>query len=311
VERGALRRLTPPTRPRRDSRTYPGIVGGEQRELEALRRRAYGPDADIYDDAGALARLIELEDVLRLERAPRDEPAARAEEAPSPASPHPVSTPPAVVLVEDSPVRLRSPRWHTGLISATAVVAVLLGAAAWTAAQVPATADLPSAYAKTAAVANERRAAGYEASYDEYLGGLRDEVLALPGAEGMADRMIRDQLRPYGILYGRTVGAGPTVDGQFCMVIADLPSASITCISIENAYANPVSIALRAWYSDAESDAFTGLGELISYTLMPGGSVVAVPADSPGAAGSVSADSIPGLEAAAPTPTATPPPGWQ
>ena len=310
MERGALRRLTPSCRPDRDSRTYPGLVGDEQSELDALRRRAYGPDADIYDDAGALARLIELEDLLRLDRAPRDEGAPVAE-APSPASSDPASPPPAIVLVDDSSIRPASRGWHTGLISATVVVAVLLGAAAWTATQVPATADLPSAYAKTAAVANERRAAGYEASYDQYLGGLRDEVLALPGAEGMADRMIRDQLRPYGILYGRTVGAGPTVDGQFCMIIADLPSASITCISIENAYANPVSIALPAWYSDAESDVFTGLGELISYTLMPGGGVVAVPADSPGAAGSVPADSIPVLEAPAPTPTATPPPGWQ
>jgi hypothetical protein len=34
-------------------------------ELAALRRRAYGPDADIGDDATALARLHELEDALR------------------------------------------------------------------------------------------------------------------------------------------------------------------------------------------------------------------------------------------------------
>ena len=285
-------------------------MGDEQRELEALRRRAYGPDADIFANAGALARLIELEDALRVERTPRGEPTAPDAE-PAPRAGARQAPPVTVVLGDDSPIRPRSPRWHTGLISATAVAAVLLGAAAWTAAQDRATDELPSANAKTAAVANERRAAGYEASYDEYLGGLRDEVLELPGAEGTADRMIRDQLRPYGILYGRTVGAGPTVDGQFCMIIADLPSASVTCISIENAYANPVAITLPAWYSDAESDLFTGLGELISYTLMPGGGVVAVPADSPDATGSVPADSIPVIEAPAPTPTATPPPGWR
>jgi len=34
-------------------------------ELEALRRRAFGPDADIHDDPAALERLIELEDLAR------------------------------------------------------------------------------------------------------------------------------------------------------------------------------------------------------------------------------------------------------
>lgn len=34
-------------------------------ELEALRRRAFGPDADIQDDPDALTRLIELEDLAR------------------------------------------------------------------------------------------------------------------------------------------------------------------------------------------------------------------------------------------------------
>ncbi len=34
-------------------------------ELEALRRRAFSPDADIHDDPPALARLLELEDLAR------------------------------------------------------------------------------------------------------------------------------------------------------------------------------------------------------------------------------------------------------
>lgn len=284
-------------------------MGDEQRELEALRRRAYGPDADIFDDPEALTRLTALEDLVRLERAPHELPDAIGVETGAPPAADAVRS--VAVVLDPSAAPPRSARWHTGLVTATAVVAVLLGATAWTAAQVPAAGDPPSAYAKTAAVANERRAAGYEATYDQYVAGLRDEVLALPGAGEVADRLIRDQLRPYGILYGRTVGAGPTVDNRFCMIIADLPSAAVTCISIENAYANPVSLALPAWYSDAESDVFTGLGELISYTLMPGGGVVAVPADSPDAPGSAPADSIPVLEAPGPTPTAVPPPGWQ
>jgi hypothetical protein len=165
-------------------------------------------------------------------------------------------------------------------VTGTAAVAVLLGAVAWTAGQAAPVDRPPSAHAKTAAIANERRAAGYEAGYELYVDGLRDDVLDLPGNEEVAGIMIRDQLKPYGVLYGRTVGAGPTTDHQFCMIISDLPVSSVTCIPIENAYANPVSVVLPSWYSDTESDLFTGLGEPISYTLMPGGGVVAVPADS-------------------------------
>jgi hypothetical protein len=260
------------------------LIHGEQRELDALRRRAYGPDADIYDDPAALARLTVLEDIVRLERAPReDEPAPGGSE---PAVRSLGSAPVVSASLDDATApgvatpSSRSPRWHMGLVTGTAAVALLLGAAAWTAGRA-APADGPqSAHAKTAAIANERRAAGYEAGYERYVDGLRDDVLGLPGNEEVAGIMIRDQLKPYGILYGRTVGAGPTTDHRFCMIIADLPVSSVTCIPIENAYANPVSVLLPSWYSDTESDVFTGLGELISYTLMPGGGVVAVPAES-------------------------------
>lgn len=258
------------------------LLHGEQRELDALRRRAYGPDADIFDDPVAVARLTALEDLVRIERAPdayqrADEAGAAAPRGES--APVISATPRAVGPGTDS-VSARSSRWHTGLVTGTAAVAVLLGAAAWTTGQAVPAERPASAHAKTGAIANERRAAGYEAGYALYLDGLRNEVLGLPGSQDVAEIMMRDQLRPYGILYGRTVGSGPTTDHRFCMIISDLPAASVTCIPIENAYANPVSVVLPSWYSDTESDVFTGLGELISYTLMPGGGVVAVPADS-------------------------------
>jgi hypothetical protein len=287
-----------------------GPAAAEQRELAALRRRAYGPDADIFADPDALARLTTLEDRMRRARTPSPDadPAERArQEAVAPA-PVPAAGEPVTVVLTAEPAAARAPRWHARLVTGTAVVAIVLGATAWTASQTAPAASPPSGDAKAAATATERRAAGYEEGYDRYLDGLREEVLTLPGGGDVAERMIRDQLRPYGILYGRTVGAGPTVDNRFCMIVADLPAASVTCISIENAYANPVSVVLPSWYSDAESDMFTGLGEPISYTLMPGGSVVAVPADS---AASMPADSLPVRPATAPTPTATPPPGWQ
>jgi hypothetical protein len=280
-------------------------------ELDALRRRAYGPDADIHADPDALARLAELEEAMRLERsahhteeAPRTEGTAdtASESTPPPAL---AETPDAVVV---SPSRSRAPRGHRALVGATAAVAVLLGCAAWSASRMPVTESGPGESSSAVAGLNDERDAAYRASYRLYIDGLRDDALSLPGGEQIADRMIRDSLRPYGILYGRTVAAGPTVDHRFCMIIADLPEASVTCIPVENAYANPVSVHLPAWYSDADSDLFTGLGELVAYTLMPGGSVVAEPASASAVAAEADA---PVLEVPTPAATAVPPPGFQ
>ncbi|HYI50664.1 MAG TPA: hypothetical protein VEX42_03735 [Microbacterium sp.] len=269
----------------------------ERRELDALRRRAYGPDADIFDDEDALARLHAMEERVRADRfAPAAQaPPAFASAAAAASAP---VTPAATVTPVTTP---RAPRWHGALVAATAAVAVLLGGTAWSAARPPVV-DA-AAGSGEAAEASEQREEFDRAGYRRYVDGLRDDVLALAGSEEVADRMIRDQLRPYGILYGRTVGVGPTVDHRFCMIIADLPRSSVTCIPVENAYANPVSVLLPAWYADADSDLFTGLGELVAYTLLPGGSVLAEPADS--------ADAVVFPDAAAPAPIAIPPPGWQ
>jgi len=45
----------------------PALSAERQQELDELRSRAYGPDADIDRDADALARLIELEELARLD----------------------------------------------------------------------------------------------------------------------------------------------------------------------------------------------------------------------------------------------------
>lgn len=271
------------------------VTHAEVTELDALRRRAYGPDADILRDGEALARLRELEDRVRRDRFPLAPDAGASAEPPAAASRPLVGSDAAVVSLSMS----RTPRWHGALVAATAAVAVLLGGAAWTAAR---EADVAQTAAFASASKEDLDARSRE-NYRAYVDGLRDAVLSLPGSAEVADRMIRDQLRPHGILYGRTVGVGPTVDHRFCMIIADLPQSSITCIPIENAYANPVSVVLPSWYSDAESDVFTGLGELVAYTLMPGGIVIAEPADS--------AETIALPDAATPAPTAVPPPGFQ
>ncbi|MGZ8804723.1 MAG: hypothetical protein ACXWZG_05405 [Microbacterium sp.] len=271
------------------------LTRAETAELDALHRRAYGPDADIFDDDAALARLRVLEDRSRQHRFPP------AQEVPAPTEPSdaPSLSPRGSSAEVISVAPPRAPRWHGVLVASTATCAVLLGAPAWSAAREP----VPAEAELFVSASNEELDARYRENYRTYVDGLRDDVLSLPGSDDVADRIIRDQLRPYGILYGRTVGVGATADHRFCMIIADLPEASVTCIPVENAYADPVSVELPAWYSDSDSNLFTGLGELIAYTLMPGGSVIAEPADS--------AAAIVLPDAATPAPTAIPPPGWQ
>ena len=60
-------------------------------ELAGLRRRAYGPEADIDGDAEALLRLVELEDLVRREHLAPNAPAAAAPVAAKPARTAPSS----------------------------------------------------------------------------------------------------------------------------------------------------------------------------------------------------------------------------
>lgn len=89
------------------------VTHGERRELDALRRRAYGPEADILGDAAALSRLSELEDRVRLER-------------------HPVEPErdPAVVR-RGAPPPARTARGRLSLIAGTVAAALVVGAVAW------------------------------------------------------------------------------------------------------------------------------------------------------------------------------------
>ncbi|WP_404429352.1 hypothetical protein LG299_08925 [Microbacterium lacus] len=100
-------------------------------ELEALRRRTYGPDADIDTDPEALERLTALEDeALR----------ARAEQAIVEAPPDVTSEPtgaragvpmpetvPAPAVVTSDPVGRSRPRAHTALVGVVGVAALILG----------------------------------------------------------------------------------------------------------------------------------------------------------------------------------------
>ena len=103
------------------------------RELADLRRRAYGPGADIARDPGAVARLHELEALSREEEpavSVPQEPAVR--EAPAPpaetARPSaPAAAEPATALTSPA-VTARSPWWRRVPVWSIAVVSAVVGA---------------------------------------------------------------------------------------------------------------------------------------------------------------------------------------
>lgn len=112
-------------------------VDDDATELAELRRRAYGPDADIASDPGALARLTRLEDAARrvgaagrsiLGEPTSDEPTSDEpmSDEPSPDEPMPVeSAQETAGSVIDGRDR---PRWHGALVLGVAVVAICLAA---------------------------------------------------------------------------------------------------------------------------------------------------------------------------------------
>lgn len=106
-------------------------------ELTALRRRAYGPDADIQHDPDALRRLRELEEAAQPERPPAVEPDQErppAIEPPTPAPPRSVTSGRRAVLLGRLALRRltrvrRSTFWMAlglAVVAAVCVVALIL-----------------------------------------------------------------------------------------------------------------------------------------------------------------------------------------
>jgi len=98
-------------------------------ELEDLRRRAYGPEADIRDDPVALARLGELEDQARGGATPVEPPEPEPEPEPEPAPVGTATLPEPDPAESDAPPAARPSRARSAVFragaGALAVVAVM------------------------------------------------------------------------------------------------------------------------------------------------------------------------------------------
>jgi hypothetical protein len=149
---------------------------------------------------------------------------------------------------------------------------VLLAAWAWTDAD--GDARIAADTAETAA-ATGFAATSYPELYELHMESLRKDLLSGPGMEGISARMFRGLLRPQGVLYGRAVGAGPTRDGEYCMVVADAPAPAIVCIPVTDTERGASVVLPPA--SAESSDSPPASAQFVRYTLTAERRVVAEP----------------------------------
>lgn len=195
-------------------------------ELAVLRRRAYGPHADIADDPVALARLTELENRLDPKATRTAPPSEPRTVSAAPGASTPSSDAAAVPVAGDMPVSraLRRPVWHTAMVVAVAAVALLAGAAAVQAGGV--TAVEASASSPPAS----ESATGFAFASDPSsrillrvpVNGARGQLLDLPDPEAGPDFPTELSLRwtqPLGEYYGWRLWIARDEDDNSCMLI--------------------------------------------------------------------------------------------
>lgn len=206
----------------------------ERSELAALRRRAYAPDADIDGDQVALARLAALEQRMRMTRS--DAAAPRATSA-----------------TVDTATRVRPrPPARTRLVVIAAVLAIFAGITTASSAApsptapaaVAATTTDPSApdtsEAPIPAVADHEWSIAFAEGYNDNLRRLRTAALSGPNTEfdDIVRRLDIERLLPKGTIDGRSVWAGPTIDGVMCLVLGGDGGPIVGC-------ATPAALAAR------------------------------------------------------------------
>lgn len=132
----------------------PPLSSERSRELAALRRRAYGPDADIDDDAAAVDRLHELEALARPREESEPAPSVSSDEVPAQTDDTAAESPDAAL---PDPVEAARPWWRRIPVWAIAAASVAVGVAIGAGA-VSLAAPRPDAILRIDASAGERSA---------------------------------------------------------------------------------------------------------------------------------------------------------
>jgi hypothetical protein len=238
----------------------------EERELAALRRRAYGPDADIDSDPEALGRLIALEDRLR------DEPDARGDADGRAAAPEAdAAVPPAS----------RRPAWHTALLASCAAAALMLGALAGAGTYAPdASEPLVHVDARTGLEIADPAVAAFVMSPQTRLllsipldGSFGDYVdLPARAAPDLPDASPARWLDRLGSYYVEQLWIGRTEAGRACLVVELGDTARGRCI--EPADFDEGSLLLAVPHDElSERPDGMGPGDSIGFWWRPGGRV--------------------------------------
>ena len=244
----------------------------EDVELAALRRRAYGPYADIADDPSAQARLAELESRHGAVEA------ADVELLPDDAAPPPVASAP----VGETPVearRSRRPAWHTAMVVAVAAVALLLG----TAAAVRTVGPPVAASADPTTSADQGAAFAFESDPRSQillripLDGAHGHLLDLPSPEAGPRFPTREPLQwsqPLGEYYGWRLWIARDQADRGCILIVAVTSLS-RCASAADQASGALFVSVPyAAVLDDERPAELASDQSIGFWWVPGDTVI-------------------------------------
>ncbi|WP_438354431.1 hypothetical protein [Microbacterium sp. CJ88] len=214
-------------------------------ELARLRRRAYGPDADIDRDPSALARLIELEDAVRAPAASAAEaaPTGGAAEAAAPVLVDREPDPRGFVEVPEGAVAAAGaasarPRWHTALVAVVAAAAVVLaaaGATRTTDASSPARSVDPAPTVSITPLGAGSPFAGDPTTrvlITVSIGGSLGDYFDRPVAGDAPAFPVAEDMQwsaPLGRYYGRELWLGRSRSGLPCLAIVAKPDVHAGC----------------------------------------------------------------------------------
>ncbi|GAA1956828.1 hypothetical protein [Microbacterium deminutum] len=215
-------------------------------ELSALRRRAYGPGADIHEDPPALARLVELEDLALAED-------SRAVPAPPAADPEP----PSIARPEPPNTAAPSPRHRSTALRGSVIAAVTAGVAIVITIALTTPRAEPSADATPTVTA----AAGYAYGGDPDATTLR--TFSLSGSSAShTDWPVDGGGRPafpqtttirwatdIGTYYGWHVWVAQGYEGaqdQFCILIERAADVRTRCVKAADRVQGTLSVSLTA-----------------------------------------------------------------
>lgn len=211
-----------------------GLDARARRELDVLRRRAYGPGADILSDPVALARLRALEERAHAGAA-----------VPLPEEPAPRATP--VPPRTSAPPRERA-GWHVGLIAGCGVATLALSAfAAIAAVRTAPEPDEPVAAAPPRDVRAFTQATSTRLVARLPLEGTLRGVIPSPSADEVPEFPSDVPVLwvdPLGQYFGVRVWIARTVDGGSCVLVEVEDRSHAQCVDEETFAASALLVTV-------------------------------------------------------------------